>query len=65
MIELSSSTDAVAGGNVFLDLAAAVKLGLDGISGYMAAMSYVGGTLNNYYGQETTLDIVAAGNMGA
>ncbi len=66
MIELSPThTDVVSGGNFLTDAAAVLKFTVEGFRDYMTAMSYVGGRLNNYYGPETTLEIIAAGNMGA
>ena len=38
---------------------------ITGARDFAIGMSAVGGTLNNYYGEDMTLQIVAAGNMGA
>ena len=35
----------------------------NGVQAYVSGMSAIGGTLSNYYGQDMTLEIVAAGNM--
>ena len=66
MIELTAAhTDAVAGGNIFTEAIAIGRILYEGGRAYAAGMSAVGGTLSNYYGPAMTLEIVAAGNMGA
>ncbi len=66
MIELNlSSADAVSGGNVFTDALALFSAAYKGGVAYMNALSYAGGTLSNYYGPETTLELFAGGNLGA
>ena len=50
--------DAVAGGGWF-------GIGMDVAKGLYAGISAGGATLRNYYGDEMTLEIFAAGNMGA
>ena len=56
--------DAVGGGSLF-SLASIYSAGERVVSGLAAGINAGGATLRNYYGDETTLSIFAAGNMGA
>ncbi len=66
MFELSGQEAAdVAGGYTLGGVVSAIQMGWKVGSAYVVGIGAVGATLNNYYGEEMTIQIIAAGNMTA
>ncbi len=66
MYEMSdSNVDQVAGGFSISGFWTAIGAFSTAFNAWDSTMRGVGGTLNNYYGPETTLEIINGGNLGA
>lgn len=66
MYEMNAdAVDQVAGGWTISGVWSIFNAGMTAFGAWNQVMLGTGGTLSNYYGQETTLDIINGGNLGA